>query len=424
MDNLTEEPFINRKKELSALKASEAKDGFVVIYGRRRIGKTKLIKKWFGNSGVYSQAIEAEEAQQIEQICLDFKKKIEFPTMPQNWNDFFRLLDMVKLVDKRHLICLDEFPYLVASSPSLPSIMQKWIDHRKNKNITFVVCGSCQTMMYETFLNSTSPLYGRATKILHMKPMSYHDFIEWSEFDAKNQQSSLQYSLVGGIPRYWELLNLKASPIENANELYFQDSAFMEGEPKRLLMDEKVKGLIPWAVLEAIGRGAEKPNEVASRLGIPQTQLSKNFQLLVDTNIVQRLIPFGENYKNSKRSLYKIEDPALRFWFYVYSAYRTRWWFLDKDTKKEMIHLHASKVFEQYIRQKFPESKSYWEGDIEIDLVQENSKGLLVGEIKFKKLTGKEKSKILFDLQEKWKKTKLVHQYPKVEFKVFGFLNE
>src|SRR5208283_1258687 len=127
--------------------------------------------------------------------------------------------------------------------------------------------------------------------------------------------------------------------------LFFGRSAFLEDEPLRILRDESIAGMTAQSVLEAVGRGAEKPSEIAARLGTAQTNLGRTFQQLLDASILAREIPFGESLRSTKKSRYRIQDPALRFWFRVYSPHRTRWMHYNQAEKLKLLHDHASTVF-------------------------------------------------------------------------------
>lgn len=155
--------------------------------------------------------------------------------------------------------------------------------------------------------------------------MSYRAFCDACSQNPVSRDAFVRFSMVGGVPRYWELVRRGQSPIALAEELFFGSSPALEFEPSRLLKDEGVVGLTAPAVLEAIGRGAHKPSEIAARLGTPQTNLSRLLQVLLDVRLLQRELPFGESVRTTKRTLYRIADPTLRFWFRVYSPHRSRW---------------------------------------------------------------------------------------------------
>lgn len=379
--------FVNRKKELTLLEKHFQNRGLLIVYGRRRVGKTELIRHWIQKKeGLYSQAIEAYPAVQIQQIYMDIKDQLNSEIVPKNWVELFELIDRIK---GPLVFCIDEFPYLVEVDKSVASQFQKWIDHTKKKNLVLILCGSSQRTMLREFLNSGAPLYGRAERVIRLEPMDYFSFCSATNCKSHEIESFVKYSLVGGIPKYWSFINPSASAERLAEELYFESGALLESEPKRLLIDENVNGLIPWSILELIGRGANRSSEIAARMEVKQGQISKVLDLLIEVSMIQREICFGEKMQNSKKTLYTLIDPMLLFWFGVYSPFRSRWVSLSAKEKRQLLNLHASRVFEQVIRTAIPEAHRYWDNRLELDLVFEagTSKQLHVGEVKFTKLS-------------------------------------
>jgi AAA+ ATPase superfamily predicted ATPase len=175
------------------------------------------------------------------------------------------------------------------------------------------------------------------------------------------------------------------------------------------------------SVLEAIGRGAERPSEIARRLGVPQTNLGRLFEQLLDASLVTRELPFGESLRSTKRVLYRIADPALRFWFRVYSPHRTLWRQYSTSRRRELIHQHAATVFEDYCRDAVSGASRYWENDLEIDFVAPvaaDPQSLQVVEVKWRQLTTVQRSQIERDLREKWQRSALAGKYPHPVFRV------
>ena len=217
--------------------------------------------------------------------------------------------------DKWSFLDFDEFPYLVATNKSLPSLFQKWIDHKQPENLKLILSGSSQTMMHSTFLDSSSPLFERANRTLNIRPMDYKSFREFLNIKSNNIESFMKYSITGGIPKYWEYINTKQKILELVDNMFFSDFSFLENEPYRILKDENVKGIQALSILEAIGRGAAKPSEIAKKLSIPQTSLSRPLQVLQDASIITRELPFGESIRSTKKILYHISDYGYAFLF-------------------------------------------------------------------------------------------------------------
>lgn len=412
-------PFANRAAELRELDAAARRGGLLVVFGRRRVGKTRLLRHWLDrHRGAYSQAIEAPVEFQLQQVTADVGP-LGSEITPKSWAE---LLELVARRKPPWTLCLDEFPYLVTGDPSLPSRLQRWIDHELPERCLLVLAGSSTRMMHAQFLDRAAPLFGRAMKLLQVEPMDYAAFCGACGLAPEQPDSFEQFACIGGVPRYWEFVDAEADVLALADALYFGFAPFMEFEPQRLLRDEAIGGATALAVLEAIGRGAQRPSEIAARLGTPQTQLSRLFGQLMDASILVREIPWGESTRSTKRVLYRIADPAMRFWFGVYSSHRSRWSGYTTAVRRDLVHAHASTVFEEYCRARIPGAQRYWEADLELDLVApdpEDEGGLLVGEVKWRRLTAAERKRTMAELQAKWSRSALRGRRPRARLQVF-----
>lgn len=408
--------FVNRTEELSQLDEHARAGGLLVLFGRRRVGKTRLLTHWLRrHSGLYSQAIEASKEQQLQQVFDDLRPQFGSSIVPKSFGELLELLD---LLPKDFVLCLDELPYLVAADPSLPSVLQRWIDHRKRKKSSLILAGSSTRMMNDLFLNRSAPLFGRARKILEVAPMSYRAFCKACGQNPASREAFVRFSLVGGVPKYWELVRRSQTSIALAEELFFGSSPALEFEPSRLLKDEGVMGLTAPAVLEAVGRGSHKPSEIAARLGTPQTNLSRLFQVLLDSKLLERELPFGESVRTTKRTLYRLADPTMRFWFRVYSPHRSRWRTYSAEEKQKLLEDHASTVFEDQLRARWPGSSRYWEADVELDLVREEAEGLVVSEVKWAAMNKAERKAAAVALEARFRKTQLGLKFARARFEV------
>ena len=411
--------FVNRVKEQEELAAAARKGGLLVIFGRRRVGKSRLLRQWLAvNGGMYSQAIEGPQDMQIRQVFEDIKGQLGTQIMPKTWPEMFEVLSLQK---KPWVLCLDEFPYLTAADGSLPSQLQRWIDQALPKGCLLILAGSSTRMMNDLFLNRSAPLYGRAHKLLQVKPMDYEAFCQACGLKTAAMSSFEQFSLVGGIPKYWEFVEKGADAIALAEALYFDFAPYMEQEPQRILRDEGVIGANAVSVLEAVGRGAERPSEIAMRLGTAQTNLSRLLQQLLDASVLERELPYGESVRTTKKILYRIADPTMRFWFRVYSPHRSRWMTYTEEEKQKLIHDHASTVFEDMCRARYPGASRYWEKDVELDIVApdpDNANALLVAEVKWQKLSAADRRQVHSQLEGKCQRCALARKHPKVRFEV------
>lgn len=416
--------FVNRVAEQRELEAAARRGGLLVVFGRRRVGKTRLLAHWLKQrGGMYSQALEGPADMQVRQVFEDIKDGLSTSLTPKTWDE---LLEVLTLQKKPWSLCLDEFPYFTATDSTLPSRLQKWVDHSLPRGCLLILAGSSMKMMHDLFLNRTAPLYGRAHKLLHVQPMDYAAFCDACALKPADMESFEKFSLVGGIPKYWEFVEKGQDVIALAEALYFDYAPYMEQEPLRLLRDEGVTGLNAFSVLEAIGRGAERPVEIAQRLGTVQTNLSRLFQQLMDASVLARELPWGESVRTTKKILYRILDPTLRFWFRVYSPHRSLWRTYDREKKLKLIHDHASTVFEDAVRARFPNSGRYWEKDVELDVVAtdpENTKGLVVCEVKWRKLSAAERRHAHSQLEQKWHRTVLSQRHSKARLLVFDAMD-
>jgi len=168
-------------------------------------------------------------------------------------------------------------------------------------------------------------------------------------------------------------------------------------------------------------RSAERPSEIASRLGTPQSNLSRVLQLLLDTSVLVRDLPFGESVRSTKKTLYRVQDPTIRFWFRVYSPHRSRWTTFSSAQRRALVREHASTVFEDFCRARFPGAGRYWEGRVELDLAApdpDDPNGLLVAEVKCRRLSAAERDTVRRDLESRWKRCSLGARHRRVRFDV------
>ena len=306
--------FVDRIDEATRLKDALAreKSSLVVMYGRRRLGKSTLIKRVLSENDVYFLADRSEGQHQrallakvIAQVFPDFEK-LSYP----DWESMFRAVNY--RTDKRFTLCLDEFPYLVEQSPELPSVLQKLVDEKQLK-YNLVLCGSSQNMMYGLFLDSTAPLYGRADEIMRLTPIRLPYIQEALNLNAMNAIE--EYAVWGGVPRYWELRENRISLDDTMWHNILSVNGALYEEPIKLLQDD-VKDIVKTStIMSYIGTGANRLSEIAARCDEPATNLSRPLKKLVDLGFLEKDVPFGIDEKNAKKSLYKIADPFMAFYY-------------------------------------------------------------------------------------------------------------
>ena len=306
--------FVDRIDEAARLKDALAreKSSLVVMYGRRRLGKSTLIKRVLSDTDVYFLADRSEGQHQrillakvIAQVFSDFDK-LTYP----DWESIFRAVNY--RTDKRFTLCLDEFPYLVEQSPELPSVLQKLVDEKQLK-YNLALCGSSQNMMYGLFLDSTAPLYGRADEIMRLAPIRLPYIQEALSLNAMNAIE--EYAVWGGVPRYWELRENRSSLDDALWRNILSVNGTLYEEPIKLFQDD-VKDIVKTStIMSYIGTGANRLSEIAARCNEPATNLSRPLKKLIDLGFLEKDAPFGLDAKNAKKSLYKIADSFMALYY-------------------------------------------------------------------------------------------------------------
>jgi AAA+ ATPase superfamily predicted ATPase len=414
--------FVNRIEEQKRLKETlnGKNTSFIVVYGRRRLGKSTLIKKVLTTKDIYFLADQTEKSQQIHLLSKEIALKIEGfdKVIYPDWTTLFETLN-VRTTEK-FTLCLDEFSYMVKKSPELPYVIQKIIDTKKIK-FNLILCGSSQTMMQGLVLDSKEPLYGRADQILKLTPICVSYIAEYLGCNAT--QAIEEYAVWGGIPRYWELRQKNKSLLEAIEYHVINSYGTLYEEPYRLLFDDMRDIIQASTLLSVIGSGANRLSEIATRVEKPATQLSRPLDKLIELGFIEREIPFGEPPKNCKKSLYKITDPFIDFYYRFVIPNRSlielgRTNMIIKEVV-ENINSYISKYWEHLCRKAVSGNTingityhvaSRWWGNIsreemiEIDLIAQSidKKTILVGECKWSKIS--EKENITTNLIEKAKK--------------------
>jgi AAA+ ATPase superfamily predicted ATPase len=321
--------FINRHEEIRRLDrvARRESSALVVVSGRRRVGKSRLLAEWTArHGGLYWVADESGAAIQrryladeLEAVLPGFAA-VEYP----DWTVLLNRLSRDAAAAGWHgPLVLDEFPYLIAQAPELPSVVQKWIDREKRQGgITLALAGSSQRMMQSAVLDASAPLYGRADEVLRVTPLAF-GFVPDAIATTAATQSLDFFTCWGGMPRYWELAVVHGADQATAvDELVLSPLGPLHDEVDRLLRQEMPSAITLRPVLDAIGLGAHRSSEIAGRLQMPATAITRPLAQLQELGYVRREVPFGENEKRTKRSLYRLADPFLRLWFRTVAAHR------------------------------------------------------------------------------------------------------
>ena len=403
--------FVDRDKELKTLedqyKRKEA--SLVILYGRRRVGKTSLCMKFAADkNAIYFLATEESEAQnrrQFKELAAEYiNNELLKNASVDNWADIFREIVRAK-TDRKKVIILDEFQYLGKADPAFPSVFQKiWDELLKKENIMVILCGSLIHMMEEQTLNYGSPLYGRRTAQIKLKQIPFKYYNEF--YPERAERELLQfYSVTGGIPKYVELFEDNSDIYDAIRQNILNTSGFLYDEPNFLLQKEVYEIGSYFSIIKTIAAGNRKLSKIAGTLETAQSKITRYLKTLTDLDIIYRDVPVTEESpEKSKRGLYRIKDNFLLFWFkfifpnigYIESGNSE---IVMKKIRQNFIDNHVSFVYEDVCREKLWQysADGYWpfyitragrwwnNKDTEIDLVavDDENKNIIFGECKY-----------------------------------------
>ena len=402
--------FVDREQEMNTLKREYERDGssLVVLYGRRRVGKTTLISEFIKDKkALFFLASEESESQNrlafqektAEFLNSDLLKNVEV----KSWDVLFKAI-MDTPFDTKPVIVLDEFQYLGKANPAFPSIFQRiWEEILKDKDVMVILCGSLISMMQSQTLAYGSPLYGRRTAQIRLKQIPFRYYHEF--FPDKSRKELIEmYAVTGGVPKYIELFSQSRDIYSAIESCILNRSGYLYDEPHFLLQQEVSEVGSYFSIIKAIAAGNTKLSAIAGVLEVKSTSLTKYLKTLIDLDILEREVPVTEeNPEKSKKGLYKIKDNYLRFWFaFVYpnmsfiesghsrivmdkirkSLVRSHIAFVYEDVCKErMWEMNAEGVWPFY----FSKLGRYWGAKEEIDIaaIDPEGKNLILGECKY-----------------------------------------
>lgn len=310
--------FIGRDKELNALDKLYKSDKFefVVIYGRRRVGKTALINKFIDDKkSIYFMGVESNEKQNLENIS---KSIIEFSSGIQTETSFASFQAALEYVFKlaeneRIILSIDEYPYVARSSKSLASTLQLLIDKYKDTSkLMLILCGSSMSYMEDHVLAYKAPLYGRRTAQMKILPFNFEESCRYFN-NLSDEEKALIYGIVGGTPQYLLQMSDKLSVEENIKNTYLNPMSSLFEEPVNLLKQEVREPAIYTAIITAIATGHSRMSEISTKVGEDTNVCSNYLKNLINLGIVRKETPYGE--KASKKSIYSIEDNMFYFWY-------------------------------------------------------------------------------------------------------------
>ena len=310
--------FIGRERELNALDKCYRSDQFefVVLYGRRRVGKTALINHFIeGKPAIFFMGVESNAKQNLENFSksiLEFASGIEAET---SFLSFQAALDTVfRLSEKERIIlAIDEYPYVARASKSFASTLQLLIDKYKERSkLMLILCGSSMSYMEDHVLAYKAPLYGRRTAQIKLLPFDFEEACRYfKHFSVEDK--ALAYGIAGGTPQYLLQFNDRLSIEENVKNTYLNPTSSLYEEPTNLLKQEVREPAIYTAIITAIATGASRMSEISNKVGEDTNVCAIYLKNLVTLGIIQKETPYGE--KASKKAIYSIDDNMFRFWY-------------------------------------------------------------------------------------------------------------
>lgn len=438
--------FINRIQEMKTLEEqyNMSSSSMVILYGRRRVGKTSLISEFLKkhNDNIYFLATEESEALNLKAFREQVSEYIGNELLKSasvDWLTVFKLLAEHKTKTKK-VIVIDEFQYIGEDNNAFPSIMQKaWDTLLKDANIMLILCGSLITLMKRQTLDYGSPLYGRRTAQIKLKqiPFKYYgDFIE----GKSNNELLPFYAVTGGVPKYIESFLGVVDLYNGIENRILNTQSYLYEEPYFLLQKEVNEIGSYFSLIKAIAMGNRKLSEIAATIEVKQTSLTKYLKTLIDLDLIEREVPITEpNPEKSKSGLYKIKDNFIAFWFkfvYPYRAYleKGETQFVLSQIKKGFIQNYASYIYEDVCREKmwelsandfwdfhFDKVGRYWGSKAdETDIVAIDSigKNLVLGECKYS--MSEKGLSVLHGLQERTKALQTITGTESVEYIIFN----
>jgi hypothetical protein len=289
----------------------------VVIYGRRRVGKTALINEFCKDKKtIYFSALKAPATENLSALskAVYLYERPDADTYPK-FASFEAVLDEIGRLgmEERIVFVIDEYPYLAEAYDAISSRLQHLIDHTWQKGkLYLILCGSSMSFMQNQVLGYESPLYGRRTAQFKIEPMTYRETAVFHP-ELSAEQNACIYGITGGIPHYINKLNVRDSLDDALIENVFERSAYLFEEPENLLKQELREPAMYNSIIRVIAEGASKLNEIATKVGIESGACSKYVSVLIELGLIKKENPITESTK--RKSVYRIEDNFFRFWY-------------------------------------------------------------------------------------------------------------
>lgn len=403
--------FIGRESELQFLneRYNSKKAELIVLYGRRRIGKTETLKEFCKDKNhVFYSCKECTDKEQLKSFS-DVILKTDIPASKyidtfENWENLFNSILEFKS-KKKKLLIIDEFPYMVKNNKEIPSILQNLWDSVLNKqNVMIILCGSSMSFIEKEILAEKNPLFGRATGIYKMEQMNFYDAIKF--FPKYSYEDKIYaYSILGGIPHYLKEFDDSLSIAQNIQNNILKKGCILYNEVNFLLHQELRETTLYNTIIQAIALGNTKLNDIYLKTNIDKTKIIVYITNLIELGIIEKEFSVNSTLKeqaNVQRGLYKLTDNFFKFWYaYVFpnisalelGDYKGTYNLYIKDTLNHFSSSAFEDICLQYLQQMNIRNKlplrlkrigRWWDSNNEIDILGTDGKKVLLGECKFK----------------------------------------
>lgn len=311
--------FYCREEELRTMNRRYEKGRFecIVIYGRRRVGKTALINEFCkGKPTVYFSALNASSQENLEALSKAiYTCQNPDSTSAPTYGSYADALDAITVMSsqKRLVFVIDEYPYLAKAEKAISSQLQHIIDHQwQDGQLYLILCGSSMRFMEYQVLGYESPLYGRRTAQFKIQALTYREMTAFHP-ELSFSDQALLYGVTGGIPHYINKLDVEGDLDEALLENLFNTSSYLFEEPENLLKQELREPGIYNSVISAIAGGASRANEISTKVGLESGVCAKYLKVLLDLGILKKETPITE--KPGRKTIYAIDDNFFRFWY-------------------------------------------------------------------------------------------------------------
>ncbi|MCL2814997.1 MAG: ATP-binding protein [Oscillospiraceae bacterium] len=322
--------FIGREQELKFFEDKYNAPGgqLVVLYGRRRIGKTEILQKFCESKPhVFYSCRELSDEKQLAAFSARILKAgspaAKYLKVFEDWESAFKSVLELPTGDKKKLLVIDEFPYMCKGDPSIPSILQiLWDETLKNQDVMIVLCGSAMSFIEKKILSEKKPLYGRATGIYKMNELPFDDAVKFFP-NYSHEDKMLAYSILGGIPHYLRQFDPALPLRENIVKNVLTKGCTLYNEVEFLIRQELREPALYNTVIEAIALGNTQLNDIYMKTQLEKAKISVYLKNLIELRILSRefsVLSSGKEQATSTRGLYRITDNFFRFWFsFVFS---------------------------------------------------------------------------------------------------------